>query len=213
MAFCDGDMRRMAGLLLAVCLCLGGDGLAMRATAQEADAASEDAETVEEPRGTKLAFGSIKVSADMPLEVVSDALSMDQNVDIAIFSGNVIVDHGELRLEADTVQVEYGNDEEGGAANGIIRVIAEGDVLMQSPDETAEGDKAVYTIATSEIVVTGDVVVTQGINRVSGARMIVDLEAGTALMTGRVRTFIDPGSSRDEEAGPESAEPATEAGQ
>ncbi|MGX0876075.1 lipopolysaccharide export system protein LptA [Roseovarius sp. MBR-154] len=213
MAFSGGDMRRAAGVLLAACLCLGGGGLVTRATAQEADAASENAATAEEPRGTKLAFGTIKVSADMPLEVVSDTLSMDQNVDIAIFSGNVTVDHGELRLEAESVQVEYGNTEEGGAANGIIRVIAEGDVLMQSPDETAEGDKAVYTIATSEIVVTGDVVVTQGINRVSGERMIVDLEAGTAVMTGRVRTFIDPGSTRDENATPESAEPDAETGQ
>jgi len=206
MAFSGGKLRRAAGLLLAICLCLGGDGLVMRANAQEADAA-------EAPRGTRLAFGSIKVSADMPLEVVSDALSMDQNVDIAIFSGNVTVDHGELRLNAASVQVEYGNEAEGGAANGIIRVIAEGDVRMQSPDETAEGDKAVYTIATSEIVVTGDVVVTQGINRVSGERMTVDLEAGTAVMTGRVRTFIDPGSTNDEEPTPEGAEPDAETGQ
>lgn len=206
MAFSGGNLWRAAGLLLAACLCLGGDGLVMRATAQQADAA-------EEPRGTRLAFGSIKVSADMPLEVVSDTLSMDQNVDIAIFSGNVTVDHGELQLNADTVQVEYGNEEEGAAANGIIRVIAEGDVLMQSPEETAEGDKAVYTIARSEIVVTGDVVVTQGINRVSGERMVVDLEAGTAVMTGRVRTFIDPGAGRDEETAPDIAEPATETGQ
>ncbi|GAW33339.1 LPS-assembly protein LptD [Roseovarius sp. A-2] len=206
MVFSGGNLRRVAGLLLAACLCLGGDGLVMRATAQEADGA-------EEPRGTRLAFGSIKVSADMPLEVVSDTLSMDQNVDIAIFSGSVVVDHGELQLKAGTVQVEYGNAEEGGAANGIIRVIAEGDVLMQSPDETAEGDRAVYTIATSEIVVTGDVVVTQGINRVTGERMIVDLEAGTAVMVGRVRTFIDPGATGDEDPDPGSAETDAETGQ
>ncbi|MDT8327468.1 MAG: LptA/OstA family protein [Roseovarius sp.] len=147
------------------------------------------------PRGTRLAFGGIKVSADMPLQVISDELQMDQNVDTALFAGNVEVEQGDMRLNAARVLVEYGMPEGTSQPNQIIRITATGDVVMTSLMETAEANEAVYTIATREVVMTGDVVVTQGLNKVSGERMVVDLEQGTAVMEGRVRTIIDTSKS------------------
>jgi lipopolysaccharide export system protein LptA len=62
---------------------------------------------------------------------------------------------------------------------------------MSSPTESAEGEQAVYTIADKQMVMTGDVAVTQGSNIVTGQRMVVNLDDGTAVMEGRVRTIID----------------------
>lgn len=175
----------IVGLALALGVAVSG-GVA---AAQDAPAGATAA-AAEAPRGTRLAFGSVRVTADEPISVVSDTLSMDQNVNTATFVGNVLVEQGELVLNADTVLVEYGGGGEN-ATKGIIRVVATGGVRMVTPDETAAGDEAIYTVETRQIVVTGNVVVTQGFNRVAGERLEVDLEAGTATMIGRVRTVID----------------------
>ncbi|MDA3859054.1 MAG: LptA/OstA family protein [Roseovarius sp.] len=165
------------------------------------------------PRATNLSFGGFKVSADLPIQVVSDELQMDQNVNTAMFAGNVDVEQGDLKLNSATVLVEYGMIEGSSKPNQIIRLTASGGVTITSPTETAEAADAVYTIATREIVMTGDVLVTQGLNTVSGERMVVYLDDGTAEMQGRVRTFIDKGRSTDPEPGLSEIDPAGEAGQ
>jgi lipopolysaccharide export system protein LptA len=166
------------------------------------------------PRGTNLSLGAFKVSADMPIEVVSDELQMDQNISTAIFKGNVLVEHGDLTLNCATVLVEYGTPEGSTKSNQIIRITATGDVKMTSPTETAESDKAVYTLATRQVVMTDNVVVTQGPNTVSGERMVVSLDDGTAVMQGRVRTTIGTGKQQDatpEGAGEDAADASADA--
>lgn len=165
------------------------------------------------PRGTELSFGGLKVSADLPVQVVSDELQMDQNVNTAMFAGNVDVEQGDLKLNSATVLVEYGMLEGSTKPNQIIRMTASGGVTMTSPTETAESDEAVYIIATREIVMTGNVVVTQGPNTVSGERMVVYLDDGTAMMQGRVRTIIDTSKSKKTETATSDTEPAKDVGQ
>ena len=165
------------------------------------------------PRGTNLSFGGVKVSADLPLQVISDELEMDQNVNTAVFVGNVNVEQGDLTLKSARVLVEYGMIEGASRPNQIIRLTASGGVTMTSPSETAEAAQAVYTIATREILMTGDVLVTQGLNTVSGERMVVYLDEGTAVMQGRVRTFINNNAPKDPKPTVAAPETAKEAGQ
>lgn len=174
------------------------------------DPAAEEATA---PRGTNLSFGGIKVSADLPLQVISDELEMDQNVNTAVFVGNVNVEQGDLTLKSARVLVEYGMIEGASRPNQIIRLTASGGVTMTSPSETAEAAQAVYTIATREILMTGDVLVTQGLNTVSGERMVVYLDEGTAVMQGRVRTFINNSAPKDPKPTVAAPGPAKEAGQ
>ena len=42
---------------------------------------------------------------------------------------------------------------------------------------------------------TGDVILTQGPNALSGERLIVDLTSGTGRMEGRVRTIFQTGNT------------------
>lgn len=142
--------------------------------------------------GTALSMGAMKVSGDLPVEVTSDELQVDQTANTATFKGNVIVIQGDMRLSSDSVLVEYGPSEEGGRSR-IQKMTASGGVIMTSPTESAEGREAVYTVADRRLVMTGDVVVTQGPSVVTGQRMVVYLDDGTAVMEGRVRTVIDTG--------------------
>lgn len=138
-------------------------------------------------QGTNLAFGGLRADTSLPVEVTADALDVDQEDGTAVFTGNVVVGQGEMRLSATEVLVVYKPDR-----SGIDRLIATGNVVLVNGPDAAEADKADYTIDSGIIVMTGDVLLTQGPNALSGERMNVDLAAGTARMTGRVRTIFIP---------------------
>lgn len=154
--------------------------------------------------GTALSMGAMKVSDDLPVEVTSDELQVDQTANTATFKGNVIVVQGDMRLSSDAVLVEYGPSEEGGRSR-IQKMTATGDVIMASPTESAEGRQAVYTVVDRTLVMTGDVVVTQGPSVITGERMTVHLDTGTAVMEGRVRTVIETGREPGRAAGGEAS--------
>lgn len=137
-------------------------------------------------QGTNVAFGSFKADPTLPVEVTSDTLDVNQADGSAEFTGSVVVGQGEMRLSADRVLVIY-NDE----ADGIERMEATGDVLLvNGPDAAAEADRADYTVATGIVVMTGNVLLTQGPNALTSDRMTVNLVTGTANMTGRVKTIL-----------------------
>jgi lipopolysaccharide export system protein LptA len=73
--------------------------------------------------------------------------------------------------------------------------LLKGRVLFASPSEAAEADEAEYTIASGEVVMTGDVLLTQGSSTISGNRLVYNLDAGTGSMEGRVQTVFVPGKA------------------
>ena len=66
------------------------------------------------------------------------------------------------------------------------------DVILASGADAAESTDAVYTIASGEVVLTGNVLLTQGGSTISGQKLTVDLTTGTGRMDGRVRTVLQP---------------------
>ena len=98
---------------------------------------------------------------------------------------------GDLQLTADRVRVEYGDSE----PREIERIHAFDNVTLISPTEAAEGQEAVYEVATQTVVMTGDVVLTQELNAVSGDRLVIDLETGAGVVEGRVRTVLRSGGN------------------
>lgn len=142
-------------------------------------------------QGTQIPFGGFEHNASLPVEVISDALEIDQETGNATFVGNVVVGQGEMRLNASKVVVEYktGAEQTGGK---ISRMIASGSVVLVNGPEAAEADEAVYSIDSAEIVMSGNVILTQGNNALSAAQMVVDLNTGRAQMSGRVKTILQP---------------------
>lgn len=138
-----------------------------------------------------VAFGSLKGDPALPVEVTADQLRVNQAEGTALFTGNVLVAQGVLRLSSAELTVEY--DEAGQA---IRRMHATGGVTLVNGAETAEAQEAVYTLADGVVVMTDDVLLTQGSSAISGSRLTVDLNSGTGVMEGRVTTvFIPAGSS------------------
>ena len=56
--------------------------------------------TIAQAQGTEIAFGTVQQDTSLPVEVSADALSVSQNDGSALFTGNVIIGQGEMRLSA-----------------------------------------------------------------------------------------------------------------
>ena len=141
-------------------------------------------------QGAEIAFGTVQQDTSLPVEVSADSLSVSQNDGSALFTGNVVIGQGEMRLSAPRVLVFYTSDQ-----SGIDRLEATGGVTLVNGDQAAEAESAEYEVNRGTIRMVGDVLLTQGANTLVSDTMDVDLEAGTAQMNGRVRTVFRSGDN------------------
>ncbi|KUF10657.1 lipopolysaccharide transport periplasmic protein LptA [Pseudoponticoccus marisrubri] len=136
----------------------------------------------------QVAFGSLQQDTSAPVEVTADALSVNQSDGTALYTGNVIIAQGEMRLAAPRVLVVYAQE-----AGRIERLEATGGVTLVSGEEAAEAERADYMIEQGQVVMRGNVLLTQGPNALTSEQMTVNLDDGTAQLAGRVRTVLQQG--------------------
>ncbi len=137
-----------------------------------------------------VAFGGLKQDTTLPVEVQADQLAVNNADGTAVFSGNVLVGQGEMRLGAGEVRVKYSPD-----GKAIEQLVATGGVTISNLADAAEAREAVYSIDTGIIVMSGDVLLTQGASAIAGQKLTIDLKAGTGIMEGRVSTTFVPGGN------------------
>ncbi len=159
----------MKFVVLALCLTLATPALAQQA---------------------KVAFGGLSQDTGLPVNVEADTLSVNNSDGTAVFTGNVVVVQGEMRLTAAEVRVEYAPD-----GKAIARLHASGGVLIANAADAAEAREAVYTIDSGTVVLTGDVLLTQGPSTMAGQKLTLNLKDGTGVMEGRVSTTFVPGGN------------------
>ena len=94
--------------------------------------------------------------------------------------GRAELTHGDNRIRADRVDgtISHADRSRGEAA---------GNVYFVTPEQTIRGDRAVYTPATDTIVLTGDVILTQGQNVMTGGRLTYNTRTEAAQMDGAGR--------------------------
>jgi len=139
---------------------------------------------------TNINLGGVRADTSAPVEVTADSLNVDQDTGTAIFDGNVLIGQGALRLSAGKVEVIYNE-----ATGDISRLNASGGVTFVTADEAAEAASAIYDLVAGTLTLTGDVLLTQGPSAISAATMTINLETGSAQMSGRVRTVLQQGSN------------------
>lgn len=125
-----------------------------------------------------------------PIDITADSLEVNEGQRTQVWKGKVEALQGQNRLRADTLTV-YHAGSGGGARTGtspgpsmgdIDRLEARGNVYFVSPTQVVRGDQAIYTQSTDTLVVTGDVILTQGENVLKGSRLVVNVGAGRATM-------------------------------
>lgn len=137
-----------------------------------------------------VAFGDLKQDTTLPVEVASERFTVNNADGTAVFSGDVRVSQGEMKLAAAEVVVKY--DPEGKA---ISQLVASGGVTVTNLGDAAASREAVYTIDSGVIVMTGDVLLTQGPSAMAGQKLTIHLKDGTGVMEGRVTTTFVPGGN------------------
>ena len=145
-------------------------------------------------QGTSIKLGVNDHDSSQPVEITSEELQVDQENGVAVFSGNVLVGQGDITLTCETMRVEFGIDPETGK-NEIQVIRMFGGVTFVSKEEDAESDEAVYTLATDILVMTGNVLVTQGATALSSDKLTYNLDTGDGVMEGRVKTILQQGSN------------------
>lgn len=139
-------------------------------------------------------FAGLATDPEAPVEVAAESLSIDRATGVAVFEGGVVVGQGALRLTADRVEVEYGPERR------ISRLTATGAVTLASGADAAEAGRAVYDVEAGEILLSEEVLLTQGAAEAGAAgpvlsadRLRLDLATGQAVIEGGVRTVLPVG--------------------
>ncbi|MDE0391522.1 MAG: lipopolysaccharide transport periplasmic protein LptA [Rhodospirillales bacterium] len=128
--------------------------------------------------------------ASEAIEITADTLEVRQSENIAIFEGSVNAIQGDLVLNADMLTVHY-QEAGGGQGNlGVSRIDAEGNVVVTSPGETAQGQNGVYDVEQGRIDLAGGVVLHQGNNIVEGETLTMNLETGVSRVSGAGSTRV-----------------------
>lgn len=138
----------------------------------------------------KVAFGDLNQDTTLPVEVSADQLAVNNADGTAVFSGNVLVTQGEMKLSAAEVLVKYTPDQK-----AIDQLVASGGVTITNLGDAAEAQEAVYTIDSGVIVLTGNVLLAQGPSAMAGQKLTINLKDGTGIMEGRVTTTFVPGGN------------------
>ena len=138
----------------------------------------------------KIAFGDLNQDTTLPVQVAADQLAVNNADGSAVFSGNVVVTQGEMKLAAGEVRVTYGTEQ-----SDIKELVASGGVVVTNLGDAVEAREAVYTIDSGVIVLSGDVLLTQGPSAMAGQKLTLNLKDGTGVMDGRVTTTFVPGGN------------------
>ncbi|WP_373491086.1 LptA/OstA family protein [Parasphingorhabdus sp.] len=124
-------------------------------------------------------FGSHDSNA--PVNFNAGRIEVQDRADRVVLSGAVRVDQAGMVLNAARMTVAYRNS--GGIE--IDRIDASGGVTIRKAGDTASGNVAIYDLNRRLITLIGDVTLTQGANRLSGGRVIIDLASGRSTIDGR----------------------------
>jgi lipopolysaccharide export system protein LptA len=135
-------------------------------------------------------------SRQEPIDIHSKSLEFFYDEKRVVFRGDVIATQGEETLKSDLLTVTYeeaapknGNAPQRSAASTTSRqrlkeIVAEGNVEIVSKNQRATGKKAVFNEASRTVVLSGNAVLQEGQNTVSGERVTIFLDEKRSVVEG-----------------------------
>ena len=181
--------------------------------------AAAPAAAQQQQQGLGESFGGLQLDGSKPISIESNKLDVDDKAATATFTGNVHVAQGDTELRTGKLVVTYDKGGSGaGAGSGaggagaipggsdqIKHLDASDKVYVKSKDQVATAEQASFDMASQVIVMTGNVVLTQGKNVAEGCRLTIHADTGIAHLEssdcngapggggdGRVRLMLTP---------------------
>ncbi len=131
------------------------------------------------------------LNPDAPIDVSADNFVADANAKTGVYTGNVVVHQGEVKMRANAVRAQF-------VENKPNKIYAQGHVVIDAPSGVATGDNGVYDVNPRVITLTGNVVLTKEKNVMRGQQLVVNLITGQATLDGgqgkpgRVQALFTP---------------------
>ena len=119
------------------------------------------------------------VAAQQPVNITADQFTVDEKTKQAVFTGNVVVVHPSVTVHANKVEAIYG----AGGASDIESFVATGAVTLDTPDQKATGERAVFNPGDQLLRLTGNVKVTNPSGTVDSSELVVNLATNVSTFT------------------------------
>ena len=110
-----------------------------------------------------------------PLKVNADTMYLDKVELEGGFSGSVNIKQGPLNLKSDQMRFLFTNNEK---MPLITYLFASEGVIIANENMTASGNNASYSVWKNEILLEGNVIVTNNFTSMRGEKLFIDLETG-----------------------------------
>ena len=151
------------------------------------------------------AAAQVETRSKAPIDITANEAEAINSRCVVIWRGAAEALQGDARLRADTLTV-YSKTKTAGAngqhsCGGSDRIEAEGAVYYLTPQQNVRGDHAVYSAEADQIIISGNVVVVQGLNVARADRLTIKISTKEAKMdsaitgagkAGRVRGVFYP---------------------
>lgn len=126
--------------------------------------------------------------SNAPFMINADSVEFEEPRGLISYIGRAEGIQGENRLRAERFDVYFNRSGDESSAvtsmSGLNRIEVTGDVYFVTPEQVVRGDRAVYTAASDTLVVTGDVILRQGDNVMTGSSLSINVGSGRARMEG-----------------------------
>lgn len=140
---------------------------------------------------------ALSTDRDKPIEIEADAAERDDNRGVTIYTGDVIIIQGTMKILGDIVTIYFDNEQD------ITKVVAEGEPaeFEQLPDgavevQNAQAKTLEYHTADDTMVLLGNAVSWQGESRIEAEKIVYDTRAGK-VKADSTRTLTDADASAD----------------
>lgn len=159
--------------------------------ADEARAATAEPRTGATPPADPLLGALSFGSSQEPISVSANALDFDYRTRVLTYRGEVVATQGDMKLQSNTLKVSLDMQQ----GERLKEVVAEGSVRMSKGTRWATGGRAVFDQIHRTVVLSQDAVLHDGLNQVSGERVVVYLDEQRSVVdggTGRVKAVLYP---------------------
>jgi lipopolysaccharide transport protein LptA len=164
-----------------------------RGEAKEAHSLKEKAsQLVETATGALGGAAMFKTDPNAPINVEAGRLEVDDRAKQAVFRSDVHATQGDFVVRTSELRAFYtgaaglAEQAEASGANApaeITRIEARGKVIVTSKNgQNATGDRADYDVKKNQVVLGGDVILTQGKNVVRGTKLTINMLTGESVI-------------------------------
>ncbi len=125
-------------------------------------------------------------NSNAPVDFNAGQIELQDRANRVVLSGGVTATQAGLSIKSSRLTAAY-------SGKDVDRLDATGGVIIVKEDLRATSNAAIYDLKSDLITLLGNVKLVQGTNRLNGARIVIDLNAGRSTITGSGNSS-NPGS-------------------